>query len=112
MGRRLVRHLTGDDIDDDDDDDDIRDCDDKDDKNYGKDIFSWYFFKDEGLVEDEELDDETVTIQGTGEMVRLVFSSDRSITKRGFFAKYNVMQGISLMLTSKEFKIIYCHNIR
>ena len=35
VGRRLVRYLTGDDIDDDDDDDDdddIGDCDDKDDK--------------------------------------------------------------------------------
>lgn len=98
MGRRLVRYLTGDDIDDDDDDDDdIGDCDDKDDKDnkdYGKDIFSWFFFKDEELVKDEELDDDTVTIQGTGEMVRLIFSSDRSVTKRGFFAKYNVMQAI------------------
>jgi len=74
----------------------------KDGKGYGKDIFSWFFFKDEELVKDEELDDDTVSIQGTGEMVRLIFSSDRSVTKRGFFAKYNVMQGISLMLSSKE----------
>ena len=74
----------------------------KDDKDYGKDIFSWFFFKDEGLVKDEELDDDTVNIQGTGEMVTLIFSSDRSVTKRGFFAKYSVLQGISLMITSKE----------
>lgn len=67
----------------------------KDDKDYGKDIFRWFFFKDEELVKDEELDDDTVSIQGTGEMVRLIFSSDRSVTKRGFFAKYSVMKGIS-----------------
>lgn len=85
MGPRLVRFLTGDDVDDDDDDDD---CDDKDDKDKLKDIFSWYFNRD------EELDDETVTIQGTGEMISIIFSSDRSVTKRGFFAKYSVMQGI------------------
>lgn len=86
MGRRLVRYLTGDDVDDDDDDE--HECDDKDDKDDGKDIFGWYFFRDEGL------DDGTVTIHGTGEMIRIVFTSDHSVTKRGFFAKYTVMQGI------------------
>ena len=88
VGRRLVRYLSGDD-DDDDDDDDKHKCDDKDDKDDRKDIFSWYFNRDEGLD-----DVKTVTIHGTGEMVRIVFSSDRSVTERGFFAKYTVMQGI------------------
>ena len=88
MGRRLVRRLTGDD-DDDDDDDKFEKCDkdDKDDGDDGAGIFGWYF------NQDEELDDKSVTIHGTGEMIRLVFVSDYSITKKGFFAKYNVMRG-------------------
>ena len=86
VGRRLVRHLTGDDVDDDDNDDKHK-CDDKHDKDDEKDI-SWYFNHDEGL------DVKVVTIYGTGEMIRILFSSDASVTKRGFFAKYTVMQGI------------------
>ena len=87
VGSRLVRYLTGDDVDDD-DDHDTHKCDDKDDKDDEKEIFSWYFNGDEGL------DGKTVTIYGTGKMIAIVFSSDRSVTKKGFFAKYTVMQGI------------------
>ena len=81
MGTRLVRYLTGDDVDDDDDEDKHK-CDDKDDKDDEKDIFSWYFNGDEGL------DEKAVTILGTGEVIRIVFRSDNSVTKRGFFARY------------------------
>lgn len=89
VGRRLVHRLSGDDADDDDDDDRFEKCekDDKDDGDDGEGIFGWYFNRD------EELEDESVTIQGTGEMIRLVFMSDYSITKRGFYAKYSVMKG-------------------
>lgn len=90
VGRRLVHRLSGDDADDDDDDDRFEKCekDDKDDGDDGEGIFGWYFNRD------EELEDESVTIQGTGEMIRLVFMSDYSITKRGFYAKYSVMKAI------------------
>ena len=84
MGTRLVRYLTGDDVDDDDDDVKYK-CDDKDDNDDEKDI-GWYFYRDEGL------DDKVVTIHGTGKMIRIVFRSDHSITKRGFFARYTTMQ--------------------
>ena len=97
MGTRLARYLTGDDVDDK-DDSDKRKCDDED-KDKGKD-------KDED--KDDKDDDEkgisgwyfrarrhkAVTIHGTGKMIRIVFSADSSITKKGFFAKYIVMQGI------------------
>lgn len=33
------------------------------------------------------------SIQGTGELISIVFRTDHSVTKRGFFAKYNVQQG-------------------
>ena len=84
-----MRYLPGDDIgdDDDDDDDNKRKCDEKDDNDDEKDV-GWYFNHQEGL------DVKVLTIYGTGEMIRIVFSSDYSVTKRGFFAKYTVMQGI------------------
>ena len=37
--------------------------------------------------------DKVVSIQGTSEVVRVVFRSDRSVTRRGFLAKYSVMKG-------------------
>ena len=107
MGRRLVRRLTGDDDDDDDDDDDkYHKCDDKD-KDDGDDrrgIFGWYFNQDE---QDEGLDVKSVSIHGTGEIIRIVFRSDHSVTKRGFFAKYSVTRG-NLYFTNKQAKQIHC----
>ncbi|KAL9979480.1 hypothetical protein ACROYT_G017151 [Oculina patagonica] len=35
------------------------------------------------------------SIQGTGELISIVFRSDRSVTKRGFFAKYSVQRALS-----------------
>ncbi|XP_022799866.1 CUB domain-containing protein-like [Stylophora pistillata] len=35
--------------------------------------------------------DKTISIKGTGKIIRVIFKSDRSVTKRGFFAQYNVM---------------------
>lgn len=40
--------------------------------------------------------DKVISIKGTSEVVRVAFKSDRSVSKRGFFAKYNVMKGDSL----------------
>ena len=85
VGRRLVRRLSGGERDDDDydddkhryDDDDKCDDDDDDDFDYLDEI-------------DEEEDGGVITIQGTGQMIRIVFSSDHSFTRRGFFARYNV----------------------
>ncbi|XP_022799127.1 tolloid-like protein 2 [Stylophora pistillata] len=102
VGRRLVRRLSGDDADDDDDDEfDKCDKDDKDDGDDGEGIFGWYFNRD------EDMDDKSVTIQGTGEMIRLVFVSDYSITKRGFFARYIVLKALCggpLVLPSGTFR--------
>lgn len=84
VGRRLVRRLSGGD-DDDDYDDDKRhyDDDDKCDDD------------DDGIDDlddiDEEEDGGVIIIQGTGEMIRIVFKSDYSVTRRGFFAKYHVV---------------------
>ena len=86
MGTRLVRYLTGDDNDDDDDEDKQK-CDGKEHKDDKKDIFRWYFKPNQGL------DGKTVIIHGNGEMIRIVFSSDRSVTNKGLFAKYTVMPG-------------------
>ena len=85
MGTRLLRYLTGGDVKDDDDDDKHK-CDDKDDKDDDeKGISGWYF---------RARRHKAVTIHGTGKMIRIVFSSDRNIAERGFFAKYIVIQGI------------------
>ena len=89
MGTRLVRYLTGDDVDDKNDsdkhkcDDKDKDKDDKDDDE--KDISDWYF---------RARRHKAMTIHGTGKMIRIVFRADSSITKKGFYAKYIVMQGI------------------
>ena len=90
VGRRLVRRLSGGDDDDDDDDkdkhrygdDDRCDDDDDDDDDDFDDL--------DDLDEEEDKGRRVVTIQGTGEMIRIVFTSDYSVTKRGFFARYNV----------------------
>ena len=87
MGTRLLPYLSGGDVKDD-DDDDKHECDDKDDMDDEKDNFGWYF---------RSRRHKAVIIHGTGKMIRIVFSSDHSNTKRGFFAKYSVTQGILKM---------------
>lgn len=82
VGQRLVRRLSGGDDDDDDDDnkkadyDDDDDCDDDD-------------LDDLDDIDDDE-DDGVLTIHGTGEMIRILFRSDYSVTRRGFFVRYNI----------------------
>ena len=87
VGPRLVRRLTGGD-DDDDDDNDVKkpyydDDDDCDDDDFLDDL------DDLDDIEDEE-NGGVLTIHGTGEIIRILFRSDYSITRRGFFVKYNV----------------------
>lgn len=87
VGPRLVRRLTGGD-DNDDDDDDVKkpyydDDDDCDDDDFLDDL------DDLDDIEDEE-NGGVLTIHGTGEIIRILFRSDYSITRRGFFVKYNV----------------------
>ena len=77
--------MSGDDRDDDDYDDDKHryDDDDKcDDDDDGP-------FDDLDEIDEEE-DGGVIIIQGTGQMIRIVFRSDYSVTRRGFFARYNV----------------------
>ena len=37
-------------------------------------------------------------IQGTGELISIVFRSDRSVTRRGFYAKYSIGHGNILVI--------------
>lgn len=83
VGQRLVRRLSGgDDVDDDRDDDDKKaDYDDDDDCD------------DDDLDDLDDIDDEedgVLTIHGTGEMIRILFRSDYSVTRRGFFVRYKI----------------------
>lgn len=88
VGRRLVRRLSGGGRDDDDDDDDKHhyddddECDDDDDDDFD-DL--------DDIDEEEDGRPRVVTIQGTGEIVRIVFRSDFSVTRRGFFARYTTV---------------------
>ena len=42
--------------------------------------------------------DKVTHVQGTGELISIVFRSDRSVTRRGFFAKYSTTHGIIFLL--------------
>ena len=99
VGRRLVRRLSGGERDDDDYDDDKHRYDD-DDKCDDDDDDNDFDYLDEI---DEEEDGGVITIQGTGQMIRIVFSSDHSVTRRGFFARYNVA---TPMVASKQLMTI------
>ena len=89
VGRRLVRRLSGGDDDDDDDDDDKDDYDDDDECDDDDDVHDSLDDLDD-IDEEEDGRPKVVIIRGTGEMIRIVFRSDHSVTKRGFFARYNV----------------------
>ena len=41
--------------------------------------------------------DKITSIQGTGELISIVFRSDHSVTRRGFFAKYSVRRGTTML---------------
>jgi len=89
VGRRLVRRLSGGDDDDDDDDDNKDDYDDDDECDDDDDVHDSLDDLDD-IDEEEDGRPKVVIIRGTGEMIRIVFRSDHSVTKRGFFARYNV----------------------
>lgn len=46
--------------------------------------------------------DKVTHIQGTGELISIVFRTDRSVTRKGFYAKYRIGQGNNIV-------IILCH---
>ena len=90
LGVRLVRRLSGDD-----DDDDADDDDDKKKQHYGDDDKcddddDFDDLDDLDDIDEEEDERKIITIRGTGEMIKIVFRSDYSVTSRGFFARYNV----------------------
>jgi len=89
VGRRLVRRLSGGDDDDDDDDDDKDHYDDDDECDDDDDVHDSLDDLDD-IDEEEDGRPKVVIIRGTGEMITIVFRSDYSVTKRGFFARYNV----------------------
>ena len=115
VGRRLVHRLAGkgedmgekylkkngdDDGDDDDDDDcddfDRKDGDDKDDRDDDKRNFRQYF-----PHKKRRRDASVISIQGTGEQIRIVFRSDPWVTRRGFFAHYSVGQAGNKIIRMK-----------
>ena len=112
VGRRLVHRLAGkgedmdekylkkiDDNDDDDDDDDDcddldrNDGDDKDERDDEKRNFHQYLRQKK-----RRRDASVISIQGTGEQIRIVFRSDPWVTRRGFFAHYSVGQAGSMRI--------------
>ena len=115
MGRRLVHRVGGkgddddrkylkkiDRDDDDDDDDDDDECDDydrddrddRDDRSDDKRNYGRYSYQ-----ERRRRDARVVSVQGTGEQIRIVFRSDPWVTRRGFFAHYTMGQAGNGILT-------------
>lgn len=84
VGQRLVRRLSGGDDDDDDKDDDNKKADYDDDDDCDDDDLD-----DLDDIDDDE-EDGVLTIHGTGEMIRILFRSDYSVTRRGFFVRYKI----------------------
>ena len=55
--------------------------------------------------------DKVTHIQGTGELISIVFKTDQSVTRKGFYAKYRIGQGnifIAILCNILiQYKIIY-----